>query len=385
MNYYRAMSSLTYRVCSRCVMDTSDPDITFDDDGVCNHCHTHQQVITRLGSQEHRAAELAAIVSNVKRKGAGLRYDCIIGISGGVDSTYVAWLVKQLGLRPLAVHVDNGWNSDTAVKNIAHFIELLGIDLFTDVLDWDEFRDLQRAFLLASVPDVEIPTDHIVWAAMFRAAKQHGVRSIISGVNERTESHLPPAWSRGHRDFGYIKDVHSKFGLLPLRKLPHFSFFDHVSRVQVDGVIPILNYTEFSRDEAVSIIENELGWRDYGGKHHESVFTRWYQGCYLLRKFGFDKRRSHLSSLVSSGQMTRDRALAALQPPPYDEALQDEDCIYVAKKLGINKAEFDAIMTAPPCQFSDFESYAKVLNTPAFRALRSVRKAFRSRQAEAGA
>jgi N-acetyl sugar amidotransferase len=377
MNYYRPVSSLTYRVCSRCVMDTSDPDITFDDDGVCNHCHAHGQVLNRIGAREQREANLSAMVANLKEKGAGLPYDCIIGISGGVDSTYVAWLVKQLGLRPLAVHVDNGWNSEIAVKNIARFIERLGIDLFTDVLDWDEFRDLQRAFLLASVPDVEIPTDHIVWAAMFRVAKRHGVGSIITGMNERTESHLPTAWSTGHRDYGYIKDIHSKFGQLPLRTLPHFNFFDYVSQVQALAPIPILNYVDFSREEAVRIIEKELGWLDYGGKHHESVFTRWYQGCYLPRKFGFDKRRSHLSSLVSSGQITRDKALAALQPPPYDENLQEEDCIYVAKKLGFSEAEFDAIMMAPPRRFGEYGSYAQVLERPAFRALRRVRQVFR--------
>lgn len=373
---------LSYRICKRCVMDSSDPDIVFDEDGVCNHCHEHEAMLAKHVDFDRESADrkLAALVDEIKRRGRGKENDCIVGVSGGVDSTYVAWLTKSLGLRPLAVHVDNGWNSDIAVRNIHRFIEKLGINLYTDVFDWEQFKDLQRAFLLADVPDVEIPTDHMVWASVFKIAARRGIPYVISGANHQTESHLPRAWSRGHRDFGYIKAVHAQFGARPINKLPRSSFatfLEHTTRGM--NVIPILDYVDYSREVAVETIVREVGWQDYGGKHHESVFTRWYQGCYLPRKFGFDKRRTHLSSLISSGELSRDDALAQLQPPPYDEDRQDEDCLYVAKKLGFTQSEFDAIMKAPPRRFEEFDSYTRVLNGPVFQRLRAIRRAIRSR------
>ncbi|MFZ1108546.1 MAG: N-acetyl sugar amidotransferase [Rhodomicrobium sp.] len=372
--------SLRYQICSRCVMDTSDPEITFDESGVCNHCHAHEATLARqvLSGSEGRA-RLDALAAEIKRAGSGKSYDCIIGVSGGVDSTYTAWLVKQLGLRPLAVHLDNGWNSEIAVKNIANALERLKIDLHTHVIDWDEYRDIQRAFLLASVPDVEVPSDHAILACLYQTAAKHRIGAIISGQNESTESHLPRAWSQGHIDYGYIHDVHKIYGSGRVKTFPRQGFRQYLQHLRSGiDVLCALNYVDYTREGALEVIQRELGWRDYGGKHHESVFTRWYQGCYLPRKFGYDKRRMHLSSLVSSGQMTRDKALAALQPPPYDEKLQDEDCIYVAKKLGFSKTEFDAIMTAPPRRFDDFHSYVKMLDSPAFRAARKLRRVIRS-------
>ncbi|MEI9852617.1 MAG: N-acetyl sugar amidotransferase [Sphingomonas sp.] len=369
------MSGLSYRVCTRCVMDTTDPGIAFDAEGVCNHCHSHIAALAAV----HRGAEgrerMTKIAEQIRREGAGKPYDCVIGVSGGVDSTYVAWLVRQLGLRPLAVHLDNGWNSDIAVRNIARTIEKLGIDLFTHVIDWEEYRGIQRAFLKASVPDVEIPTDHAIVATLYAVARKHHVRTIVSGHNDATESHLPRAWSQGHLDYGYIRDVHRRFGGGRVSTFPRIGFVRYLNNV-VSGLdtIHLLNDADYSREEALSRITAELGWQDYGGKHHESVFTRWYQGCYLPRKFGYDKRKCHLSSLVSSGEMTRDAALAKLQQPPYDEAVQEQDCDYVAKKLGFTRAELDAIIAAPPARFEDFDSYGKRINGRLFRAARRARK-----------
>lgn len=377
----RATEAAQYRICVRCVMDTSDPDIQFDDEGVCHHCHRHKQA---MNVHRYSAADLSTVVNAIKRKGRGRPYDCVIGVSGGVDSTYTAWLVKQCGLQPLAVHLDNGWNSDVAVQNIANTLKALDIDLETCVLDWEEFRDIQRAFLLASVPDVDIPTDHAIIASLRRYAARYRIPTIVTGHNDRTESHLPAAWSRGHTDFGYIQAVHKQNGSRPLRSFPRISFSEYLWMIHNGfGTIPLLNYVPYSRDEARATISRHLGWSPYGGKHHENIFTRWYQGMYLPEKFRFDKRRAHLSSLVSSGQATRSDALRLLTEPTYDPFLQAQDQVYIAKKLGFNDMEFRAIVRAEPRQFSDYESYAKAIDRGMFRlgrsVLRPLRRMFASR------
>ncbi|MEZ0242979.1 MAG: N-acetyl sugar amidotransferase [Sphingomonas sp.] len=372
------MSSLSYRVCTRCVMDTTDPAITFDADGVCNHCHDHVRMIaTDVFHGEDGRSRLEAIAEDLKRENRGKDYDCIIGVSGGVDSSYVAWLVKDLGLRPLAVHLDNGWNSVIAVSNIANQIEALDIDLYTHVIDWEEYKDIQRAFLKASVPDVEVPTDHAINTTMFKVAEKFGVRTVMRGGNVNTESHHPWAWSQGHMDYGYIHDVHRKFGSGKVKTFPHLNFLQFLQLYRGGFVttIDVLNFADYSREKALDRIQADLGWKDYGGKHHESVFTRWFQGVYLPRKFDFDKRKMHLSSLISTGQITRDYARAQLQQPTYDEALQEEDCDFVAKKLGFTRPELDAIMAAPPAFFGDFESWTRQLEGPLFGAARKLYRA----------
>ena len=362
-------------------MDTSDPEIVFDEAGVCNHCSTHEEALAKhVHSGKDGERKLAEIAERIRAESKGKDYDCLIGVSGGVDSTYTAWQVRQLGLRPLAVHLDNGWNSDIAVRNIANALGKLKIDLHTHVIDWEEYKDIQRAFLLASVPDVEIPSDHAILATLYQTAAKHGINSIISGSNLRTESHLPRAWSQGHLDYGYIHDVHTRFGSGHVRTFPHLSFLEYLNHVRVGPKpVDVLNCVDYVKDAAVELIGQELGWQDYGGKHHESVFTRWYQGCYLPRKFAFDKRRTHLSSLVSTGQITRDYALASLQTAPYDERAQEDDCAYVAKKLNFSQAELAAIMKAEPKRFQDYNSYAKRLDSGVFKAARDVRRSLRQR------
>ena len=374
-----------YRICTRCLMDTTDPNIVFDENGVCNHCHDHdrlmkQKVVTGKAGEEH----LQKLVEQMKRDGRGKPYDCLIGVSGGVDSTYVAYLVKKMGLRPLAVHMDNGWDSELAVKNIEETLKRLGIDLHTEVLDWEEFKGLQVAFLRSSTPDSEIPSDHAIWAVLGDLADKLNVKYIVSGFNVRTETHLPRAWSQGHFDWKYIRSVNQLFGRGRLKTFPHIGFFTYYRRLLTHRRVDILNYIDFNKTEAMKILEQELGWRYYGGKHYESIYTRFYQGYILPTKFGYDKRRSHLSSLICSGETTRDAALKELDKPTYQPTMQEEDREYVVKKLGLTDDEFELILSAPKKTFWDYPSYGRVVEGPWLKGLYNLgRDWYRARQKRA--
>jgi N-acetyl sugar amidotransferase len=361
-------------VCTRCVMDSSDPDIRFDEHGVCHHCARYDEAVrTRVVSGAAAKEQLDALVADIRSTGRGHDYDCIIGISGGVDSTYVAYAVKRmLGLRPLAVHLDNGWDSELAVKNIEHVLKKLDIPLYTHVLDWDEFRDLQLAFLRASTPDSEVPSDHAIVAVLYEVARRQGVRYILSGCNVRTESHLPPAWSQGHQDWRYIKSLQRQFGQRALKSFPHRSLLVQMLDQRRVHWVDILNYLDYRKADALEVLQKELGWRYYGGKHYESIYTRFYQGYILPKKFGFDKRKMHLSSLICSGEITREIALAELAQPTYAEALQASDREYVIKKLGMTEAEFDQIMSAPPKRYDDYPTYTNGRPARIVRRLRRI-------------
>ena len=346
-----------YRICQRCVMDTSDPAITFDDSGICNHCSGY------LANARHfllpaaeREVELARLVNQIREAGRGRDYDCIIGVSGGVDSSYLAWYVKELGLRPLAVHLDNGWNAELAVGNIKRLLEHLGIDLYTVVLDWEEFRELQLSFLRAGVPDCEIPTDHAIVATLYNQARVHGVRYIVSGVNFRTEGIHVRAWSQGHVDGRYVRSVYRRMTGKALRSFPVIPLSDLVRSIVFGRpkTVFLLDYLDYDKAAAKELLTERFGWVDYGGKHYESVYTRFYQGWILPQRFGYDKRRMHLSTLIMSGKMTRDAALAELEQPPYDPAHAADDRIFVAKKLGVSVAEFDDLMRRPKHTYSDY-------------------------------
>ncbi len=357
--------SSEYRICTRCVMDTTDPDIVFDENGVCNHCHTYDRMVREyVVDGEDGLRQLEQIAEKIRKDGQGKKYDCVIGVSGGVDSTYVAFRVKELGLRPLAVHLDNGWDSELAVKNIEETLKRLDIDLYTEVLDWEEFKDLQISFLKASTPDSEIPTDHAIGALLGNMAEKLGVKYIIVGHNVRTETHLPRSWSQGHFDWKYIRAIQEKFGKLPLKTFPHFGFFKFYLRMVTQKRIEILNYIGYNKKEALRVLQDDLGWRYYGGKHYESIYTRFYQGYILPEKFGFDKRRSHLSSLVCSGEMTRGQALDELKAPTYAPSMQEEDREYVVKKLGLTDDEFAAIMAAPRKTYWDYPSHGQFMKRP---------------------
>jgi N-acetyl sugar amidotransferase len=360
-----------YRVCTQCIMDTTDPEIEFDDDGICSHCHEYdRRVATEVFNGTDGRQRLAAVVARIKAEGEGKRYDCVLGLSGGVDSTYVAYLTKRLGLRPLGVHLDNGWNSEIAVRNIENIVRLLDIDLYTRVLEWDEFRRLQVAFLKASTPDSEIPTDHAIVATLFQIAAKQKVRWIMDGSNVVTEIMVPATWSHGHSDWGYIKHLNDTFGDKQLKTYPHYTYYDNLMLYQrIKGIqrFPILNYIEYDKMAAMEVLKKELGWVPYGGKHYESIYTRFYQGYILPSKFGFDKRRSHLSCLIRDGRVTRERALAEMQQPPIDDELLREDRAFVIKKLGLTEDEFEDIMRLPRKTFWDYPSDERdISKTPAY-------------------
>jgi N-acetyl sugar amidotransferase len=355
-----AHEAAAYRSCTRCIMDTVvDPSIRFDAAGICSHCRRNDELRAARTSQGSEGqASLTRLVERIRSAGRGRDYDCMIGVSGGVDSTYVAYLVKQLGLRALAVHFDNGWNSELAVKNIEHVLKKLGIDLYTYVVDWPEFRDLQVAFLRASTPDGEIPTDHAIFALLWREASRRGIRYIISGMNFATESISIPDWAYGHSDWRYIRDVHRRFGTTQLRSYPHFglAYLFYVNAIRRVRTVSILNYVDYHKEEAMALLQEKLGWRYYGGKHHESIYTRFYQGYVLPRKFGIDKRYGHLSDLINAGQMTREAALQEVSTPPYPEELQQQDLAYVTKKLGLTADQFEEIMGARRKSFRDYRN-----------------------------
>ena len=350
-----------YQICKRCIMDTSDPDIVFDDSGFCNHCTQYFEKAKReLYLNDAGQQRLDKLVATIKEKGRTAEYDCIIGVSGGVDSTMVAFLAKKkLGLRALAVHLDNGWNSELAVNNVERALKMLDIDLYTYVLDWEEFRDLQLSFLKASVTNCEIPTDHAINALLYRVAAEKGINYILSGSNVLSEGiYLPPTWGYDAKDWKHIKAVHKRFGNIKLKTFPHINAGRFLYLTFFKGIkfIPLLNYFEYVKQDAKSLLERELGWRDYGGKHYESIYTRFYQAYILPRKFNIDKRRVHLSTLICSRQITRDQAFEALDEDLYEPDKLVEDCEFVIKKLGLTAEEFEAIMSQPIKSYRDYPS-----------------------------
>jgi N-acetyl sugar amidotransferase len=345
------------QVCTRCIMDTTDPDIVFGANGWCNHCTGWfaRSAFYALPLEE-RTHRLEALMEEIKRRGHGKDYDCIIGVSGGVDSSFVAIKVRELGLRPLAIHVDNGWNSEKAVGNIKRILDPLHIDLHTVVLNWKEFRELQLAFLRASTPDSEIPSDHAIVASFYNATSDHRVGYYLSGINFRTEGIHVREWSQGHVDSRYIQSIYKEF---TGKRLKHFPLIPVPTLVRNTVMhrpkaVYLLDYLDYDKRSAKQLLADKYGWEDYGGKHYESVYTRFYQGWILPHKFGFDKRRMHLSTLVCSGQMTRNEALQEISMPSYPPECVEPDKAFVAKKLGISREEFDAIMAAPKRRYSDY-------------------------------
>jgi len=343
-----------YQVCAHCVMDTTDSDIQFDSEGICNHCKQCVQLMKTCPTE----VELNVLVSKIKERGKHQKYDCIIGLSGGVDSSYVAYQVKRLGLRPLAVHLDNGWDSELAVKNIENIARKLDFDLYTYVIDWEEFRDLQLAFLRASVVDIEMLTDHAITAVLFKNALQWGVKYIISGSNIATEAIMPRTWNHRKSDLRNIRAIQKLYGTKKIKSFPTASTYSilyckYIRRIKM---IRLLDFLPYDKQKAISILTDTLGWRHYGGKHYESIFTRFYQGYILPKKFGIDKRRAHLSALICSNQITRKAALSELQQESYDSHTFMEDKSFVLKKLSLSEEEFEQFMKAPMKSHLDYKS-----------------------------
>lgn len=359
-----AVSPRSYQQCSRCVMDTSDPEITFDDDGRCCHCTEFIEIRSRHRYQGPASdAALDSVVDEIKRAGRGREYDCVVGLSGGVDSSYVAYLAKEKGLRPLGVHMDNGWNSDKAVLNIKRITERLGIDYESFVLDWEEFRDLQLAFLKASVPEVETPTDIAIPAALHRVADRHNVKYILSGGNLTTEGILPRVWHYDARDMKYFKHIYGTFGTRQLRTFPTFGYKTEAYYKLVRGIRMAypLNLVPYDKDQAMRQLIDKFDWKPYGGKHHESSYTKFIQSYYIYEKFGIDYRRIALSIQVCDGEVTREDAIEHLKRRPYDPDEIAEEKQYISKKLGISTEEFDKIISLPPRWYRDFPNDEKKL------------------------
>jgi len=336
-----------YKICANCIMDTSDPEITFDQNNVCNHCLNYRK---RAAKELKDRKELQELVCKIKKKGWGKKHDCLIGLSGGVDSSTVAFLLFELGLRPLAINLDNGWNAGQSERNIAKIVRHLNLDLITYKLDWIEFSDLQKAFLKASVVNAEIPTDHAIMALLFKTAVKNKIKYVISGGNIVTEAVMPDSWGYDSKDLKYLKSVYKRFGTGELESFPVLSNFDWIYNAFFRKIkcIPILNYTDYSRESAKHRLKQEIGWEDYGLKHGESIYTRFFQNYILPKKFGIDKRRAHFSNLICSGQMTREKALEEIKKTPYENwELEQKEKNYVINKLGFEDQEFERIMSLP--------------------------------------
>ncbi len=354
-----------YKECAKCILDTSDdPLISFDDTGVCNHCRAYQQMVAEyVFKGEEGKKRLNEIVEKIKIVGKHQEYDCIIGLSGGVDSSYVAYyVVKKLGLRPLVIHFDNGWNSELAVKNIENIVKKLNIDLYTYVVNWEEFKDIQLSLIKASVVDIEMVTDHAIIAVTNELARKNGIKYIISGGNLATESwSFPKHWIHDKHDWLNIKSIHKQFGTVKIKTFPHFSFlkkFYYYTILKIE-TIEILNYLDFNKAEAKELLKRDYDWKDYGGKHYESIFTKFYQSYILPVKFKIDKRKQHLSSMIGSGQLTREAAKQEIGKVLNDDNQLRGDKEYVIKKLGLTADEFEKLMLLPVKKHTDYPNYSK--------------------------
>ncbi len=358
-----------YQRCTRTIMDTTDPDIWFDENGVSSHAIEFDKVFAPdlLAAQRgERLGELEQLVEKIKTAGRGKPYDCVIGVSGGVDSTYLTLQAVRLGLRPLAVHFDSGWNSELAAGNIHSLVTTLGLDLYTHVIDWREMKDLQLSYFKASLANCDVPTDHAFGWVAYQQARKYGIKYILSGANYATESILPESWGYNAADARQLKAVQARFGTVKLKTYPAMGMYKryiwYPFALGIKTIRP-LNYMPYVYKDAKQDITDNVGWRDYGGKHYESVFTRYFQGYYLPHKFGYDKRLAHYSSLVLSGQVTRDEALSQMESTNYPEKLRKQDHEFIAKKLGVTVEEFEALCERSPV---DYTAYP---NSNAFWAL----------------
>ncbi len=359
------MEKRDYQQCKRCVIDTSDPYIEFNEKGYCNHCTEFIEKTSQLVYQGAESdKELELIVNEIKQSRSNGDYDCVVGVSGGIDSCYVAYKAKQLGLRPLAVHMDNGWNSEEAVNNIKKVCSKLEIDYESYVLDWEEFKDLQRSFLKSSIVELEIPTDTAIPAALHEVAAKHNIKYILSGGNYATEGILPDSWFYNPKDKRLLTSIHNKFGTKKLKTFPTFDFKKELYFKVVKGIkiVYILNYVPFSKADAMELLKKELDWKYYGGKHYESKFTGFVQSYIQPVKFNVDYRRATFSTQICTGEITRDEALEELKKKSYNAETVDKEKSYVAKKLGFTLDEFETILAQPVKTYQDYANNEKWLN-----------------------
>jgi N-acetyl sugar amidotransferase len=366
-----------YQICANCIMDTSDSNITFDARDWCDYCNNyHSNILPNWHPNEQGMRELEPMLEKIRQDGKGKVHDCIIGLSGGVDSSYVTYIAKEkFGLRPLLFHVDAGWNSQQAVNNIEKLVDGLGLDLHTEVVNWQEMRDLQLAFFEAQVPHLDTPQDHAFFAGLYNYAVKNGVTYILTGANYSTECVREPLeWHYHATDLRQLKDIHRRFGRRALKTFPltdiftykiFYRFFKGVR------VVKPLNHIPFQKEDAMQELTDKFGWQRYAHKHYESRFTRFYEAYWLPTKFGYDKRRAHFSSLILTQQMTREDALAKIAIPAYDPEELAQDFEYIATKLGITVAELQALHDGPNKTYKDYKNAMPLieLGTRVMRAL----------------
>jgi N-acetyl sugar amidotransferase len=371
------MTDRSYQICTSCVMDTTDSLIIFDDQGVCDHCNTFKNVtLPSWDTGERGHAQLAALVDCIKREGQGKHFDCIIGMSGGIDSSYLTYIAKEkMGLRPLVFHVDAGWNSQIAVNNIERLIDGLGLDLFTEVIDWQEMRDLQLAFFKSGVSHIDTPQDHAFFATMYKFATQHNVKYILTGANLSTECiRNPIEWMYYQSDSRQLKDIHRQFGSRPLKTFPVTSILWHkiwLPYFKGIKVVRPLNMVPYIKEEAKQLLMDRFGWQPYPQKHFESRFTKFYESYWLPKRFGYDVRRVQYSSLIVTGQMTRDEAMELLKKPNYDESTIRQEIEFVANKLGISPDELNGFMELPKRTYKDYKNQRQIYDYGA-RVMRAL-------------
>lgn len=351
-----------YQICSNCVMDTSDSQIVFDAQGVCDHCNGFKRdVLPNWHPDDQGKAMFREMVEKIKREGQGKPFDSIIGMSGGLDSSYLLHLaVSEFGLRPLVFHVDGGWNTDIAVNNIQVLVDKLGLDLYTEVINWEEMRDFQLAFFKAGVPHLDIPQDHAFVATLYHFANKHGIKYILNGGNYATECvRNPLEWLYYGTDMAQIRDIHRRFGSRPLKTYPFSSVLFHklyLRYLRGVQVVKPLNWLPYTKAIAIDTLSSKYNWRPYPQKHFESRFTKFFEGYWLPTRFGYDTRRVQYSSLILTGQMGRDEALAKLEVPAYDPATIDEEFEYIATKLGITVDELRHYHAMPKKTYKDYRN-----------------------------
>ena len=360
--------STKIQICSNCVMDTTDYNIIFDRNGVCDHCNDfYTNVEPNWCTDERGQRELSFIIEKIKKDGKKRDFDCLLGLSGGVDSSYMLHLaVKEFGLQPLVFHVDGGWNSELAVHNINVLIDKLGLDLYTEVINWEEMRDFQLAYFKSGVPHIDIPQDHAFIATLYNFADKYNIKYILNGGNISTECvRNPMEWLYYGTDFSQINDIREKYGTSKMETYPFSSIFRHklyLRYIRGVKVVKPLNHMPYIKSDALKLLEKEYGWKPYPQKHFESRFTKFYEGYWLPERFGFDTRKVQYSSLILTGQMTRVEALKKLEKPAYDPETIEDEFNYIATKLKITPDELRGYFTMPKKYYWDYRNRKTLFN-----------------------
>ena len=354
--------SQKHQICNNCVMDTTDSSITFDEKGVCDHCSVfYTEILPIWQYGENRQNQLDGIVSKIKESSNGADFDCIMGMSGGIDSSYLLYkMVSEYNLRPLVFHVDAGWNSQIAVNNIERLIDGLGLDLYTEVINWEEIKDLQLSFFKSGVPHIDTPQDHAFFATMYKFASDNNIKYILTGGNYSTECvRNPLEWMYYQSDSAQLRDIHKKFGTIPLESYPVTNILWHkvyLPYIKGTKLIRPLDYIPYHKEKAMNLLVDKFGYQKYPQKHFESRFTRFYESYWLPERFGYDTRKVQYSSLILTNQMTREDALQRLKKPAYNEETIHQEFEYIANKLGISIDELQSYMDAPKKTYKDYKS-----------------------------